>query len=30
VSDVVVAVHHKSDMIRSQLGDGARFGVRLS
>jgi dTDP-glucose pyrophosphorylase len=30
VGDVVVAVHHKSDMIRAQLGDGARFGVRLS
>jgi NDP-sugar pyrophosphorylase family protein len=25
-----VAVHHKSDMIRAQLGDGTRFGVRLS
>jgi dTDP-glucose pyrophosphorylase len=30
VSDVVVAVHHMSDMIRDQLGDGARLGVRLS
>ena len=30
VEDVAVAVHHKSDMIRAQLGDGARFGVRLS
>jgi len=30
VGDVFVAVHHKSDMIRAQLGDGTRFGVRLS
>jgi dTDP-glucose pyrophosphorylase len=30
VGDVVVAVHHKSDMIRGQLGDGTRFGVRLT
>ncbi len=30
VDDVRVAVHHKSDMIRAQLGDGSRFGVRLS
>ena len=30
VSDVVVAVHHKAEMIRAQLGDGSRLGVRLS
>jgi dTDP-glucose pyrophosphorylase len=30
VDDVRVAVHHKSDMIRAQLGDGSRFGVRLA
>jgi NDP-sugar pyrophosphorylase family protein len=30
VGDVVVAVHHMSDMIRGQLGDGTRFGVRLT
>lgn len=30
VGDVLVAVHHMSDLIRAQLGDGARFGVRLS
>lgn len=30
ISDVLVAVHHKSEMIRDALGDGARFGVRLS
>jgi dTDP-glucose pyrophosphorylase len=30
VTEVLVALHHKSDMIRDQLGDGARFGVRLS
>lgn len=29
VSDVLVAVHHKSAMIREQLGDGARLGVHL-
>ena len=29
ISDVLVAVHHKSAMIREQLGDGARLGVRL-
>jgi dTDP-glucose pyrophosphorylase len=30
VQDVLVAVHHKADMIRAQLGDGVRFGVRLA
>jgi NDP-sugar pyrophosphorylase family protein len=30
VDDVRVAVHHKSDMIRAQLGDGSRLGLRLS
>ena len=30
VGDVRLAVHHKSDMIRAQLGDGSRFGVRLT
>jgi dTDP-glucose pyrophosphorylase len=29
INDVLVAVHHKSDMIREQLGDGSRLGVRL-
>lgn len=29
IGDVLVAVHHKSDMIRAALGDGARFGLRL-
>jgi NDP-sugar pyrophosphorylase family protein len=30
IGDVLVAVHHKSDMIREALGDGSRFGVHLS
>jgi dTDP-glucose pyrophosphorylase len=30
VSDVIVALHHKSAMIRDCLGDGARLGVRLA
>ena len=30
IGRVVVAVHHKSDMIREALGDGSRLGVRLS
>jgi len=29
VTDVIVALHHKSAMIRERLGDGARLGVRL-
>ena len=29
IVDVVVAVHHKSAMIRERLGDGARLGVRI-
>ena len=29
VTDVIVALHHKSAMIRERLGDGTRFGVRL-
>jgi dTDP-glucose pyrophosphorylase len=29
VSEVVIAVHHKSGMIREQLGDGRRLGVKL-
>ncbi|HKX04690.1 MAG TPA: nucleotidyltransferase family protein [Methylomirabilota bacterium] len=30
IGHVLVAVHHKSEMIREALGDGARLGVRLS
>jgi dTDP-glucose pyrophosphorylase len=30
IGRVLVAVHHKSDMIREALGDGSRFGVQLS
>jgi dTDP-glucose pyrophosphorylase len=29
ISEVLVSVHHKSDMIRAALGDGERLGVRL-
>jgi len=29
ITDVVLALHHKSDMIRERLGDGARLGVRV-
>ena len=29
VREVLIAVHHKSEMIRAQLGDGRRLGVRL-
>jgi dTDP-glucose pyrophosphorylase len=29
VTDIIVALHHKSDTIRDRLGDGARLGVRL-
>jgi NDP-sugar pyrophosphorylase family protein len=27
--DITIAVHHKSEMIRERLGDGARLGVRI-
>jgi len=30
IGRVLVAVHHKSDMIRDALGDGSCFGVRLA
>ncbi len=29
IADLVLAVHHKSQMIRDRLGDGARLGVRI-
>jgi dTDP-glucose pyrophosphorylase len=29
IVEVLVAIHHKSDMIRAALGDGGRLGVRL-
>jgi dTDP-glucose pyrophosphorylase len=29
VVDIIVALHHKSEMIRDRLGDGGRLGVRL-
>lgn len=29
IGDVLVAVHHKPDLIRRALGDGARLGVRI-
>src|SRR5262249_23758740 len=29
IREVLVSVHHKSDMIRAALGDGERLGVRL-
>jgi NDP-sugar pyrophosphorylase family protein len=29
ISDITMALHHKSEMIREQLGDGGRLGVRL-
>jgi dTDP-glucose pyrophosphorylase len=29
IEDVTIALHHRSAMIREQLGDGARLGVRL-
>ncbi len=29
VVDITVALHHKSEMIRERLGDGARLGVRI-
>ena len=30
IHEIVVAVHHKSTVVRAALGDGARLGVRLS
>ena len=30
IGRVLVAVHHKSEMIRAALGDGERFGVEIS
>jgi dTDP-glucose pyrophosphorylase len=27
--DIVIAIHHKSEMIRERLGDGSRLGVRV-
>jgi dTDP-glucose pyrophosphorylase len=29
VVDITIAVHHKSEVIRERLGDGARLGVRI-
>ena len=29
IGEVTVALHHKSEMIRSDLGDGGRLGVRI-
>lgn len=29
IVEILVALHHKPDMIREQLGDGSRLGVRL-
>jgi len=29
ITDIIVAVHHKSEMIRERLGDGSRLGVRI-
>lgn len=29
IADIVVALHHKADMIRGCLGDGTRLGVRI-
>jgi dTDP-glucose pyrophosphorylase len=29
LEDVLIAVHHKSDMVRGHIGDGARLGVRV-
>ena len=29
IAHVLVALHHKSEMIRERLGDGARLGVRM-
>jgi dTDP-glucose pyrophosphorylase len=29
IEDVLIAVHHKSDLVQQQIGDGARLGVRV-
>src|SRR6266849_6082514 len=29
ITDITVAVHHKSEIIRERLGDGSRLGVRV-
>jgi dTDP-glucose pyrophosphorylase len=29
ISEITVALHHKSEMIRDRLGDGSRLGVRI-
>jgi dTDP-glucose pyrophosphorylase len=29
VTDIIIALHHKSELIREQLGDGTRLGVRI-
>src|SRR5438876_3104751 len=29
ITEIIVAVHHKSEMIRERLGDGSRLGVRI-
>jgi len=30
LAEIIVTLHHKSQMIRDQLGDGARLGVKLT
>ena len=30
LTEIIVTLHHKSEMIRDQLGDGARLGVKLT
>ncbi|HYR38377.1 MAG TPA: sugar phosphate nucleotidyltransferase [Methylomirabilota bacterium] len=29
ITDITIALHHKSEIIRERLGDGARLGVRI-
>ena len=29
VTDIIIALHHKSELIRERLGDGTRLGVRI-
>jgi dTDP-glucose pyrophosphorylase len=29
LEDIIIALHHKSEMIRERLGDGSRLGVRV-
>ncbi|HEY0255384.1 MAG TPA: NDP-sugar synthase [Kofleriaceae bacterium] len=29
IRDIVINLHHKSDVIRSEIGDGRRFGARI-